>query len=459
MDRKESDDSLERYLLHTIQTELESKWKRAEECKSIARNASLAAELDKLPPHWIQAIAQQLGYLEPMEKADCVLHITHTLGDPAFLQRILVELSRSSLYILKCLLAKGGWSTFQVLSRQANTDESEDSWWWVDDPPTSPLGQLRVRGLVFVGRTLLKTRRYRVAVVPRELRELCRAVLPAAYEMKQHMSERPLGAEHFTPGDTRTYLELLDSVEQCFRRHLPDSFSVKSKQVIRFLERMRLDARPMQEIDQAWEDIQCLFAMVTHASPHKGSIAELRSWDFSYFVSTFIPSYYNESKLAYEEVKRILENLAAFLATVAENGELASDKEIRTALARIPQDDGKINRILRPRARGPEDALRVPSPRANKSILFTNNDLWMIVVLCLEYDEDWQAMTRALERGERSEDRIVDAAEKHRHLLYLRARLLEHGINPYKILWYMKPTASSISEAKRWFDKRKLVGR
>ena len=456
MNRKESDDSLDRYLLHAIQAELERKWKRAEDRKNITKDACLVTELDKLPAHWTQAIAHQLGYLDPMNKEECVRHIAHALANPVFVMKTLLGLSRSSLYILKYVLSKGGWSTFQVLSRQANTDQSEDSWWWMDEPPTSPLGQLRARGLLFVGRTLIKKRVYKVAVVPRELRNLFGDILPQVYAAKNSRRQRSNRGD-FSSADTKTYLELLENVERCFRMHLPEPFPVTNKQVIRFLERLRLNGRPMDEIDQAWEDIQCLFALIAQNSLQKHDVADLKSWDFSYLVSIFIPKYFNEPKLTHEEVKRILENLAVFYQTLANNGDIPTDREIRVALAHIVQEDGKINRILRPHSRGPENALKMAAPTTEKPVLFTNNDIWIITILCLEYNEDWRAMIGDLEQRGCPDRPIVDAARKRRHLLWLRRKLREHNVTPYKVLWHLKPTTAFITEAKRWFDRKKLI--
>ncbi len=49
--------------------------------------------------------------------------------------------------------------------------EEEDSYWWKTEPPISTIGILRLHVLLFVGKAEIGGRMYRVAVVPKDIRE------------------------------------------------------------------------------------------------------------------------------------------------------------------------------------------------------------------------------------------------------------------------------------------------
>ncbi|MBE0477983.1 hypothetical protein IBX65_02530 [Candidatus Aerophobetes bacterium] len=456
MSKGRRDDSIERYLLRSIQEELEKKWKEAEDKKGISKDARLKIELNKLPSHWSQAICQELGYLERMDKDEQIRHITHILTSKKFLEKLLLELSKSSLFILKYLLSRGGWSTFQTLSRQANTDESGDSWWWVDEPPSSPLGQLRERGLVFVGRTPVKNRFYKIVVIPRELRKILSEILLEVYFLKDAMEKRKRQKKNFLPQEEEDYLELIQEVENCFNKYIDDACMLEQRQIVSFLENLRRKKTPLEEIEQAWEDIQCFIHFTECFSFGKTCLEDFKTWDFSYFVSKFIPREYAEPALTYEEVDRILYNVAEFYKNLKEQGKINSDAQIQQAISCIIRKDGKINKILPPSPKGPEVLLKLDVPREGKCIPFTRNDLWSIIVLCLRYSENWQSIISDLEKKEVSK-KITDAKEKKNYLAELKRKIRDSKITPYTLLCCLKPDRREIDRAIRWFYKKKLM--
>lgn len=454
--RRREDDPIGQYLLSCIQAELEKKWREKEDKKGISKDAHLKIELSKLPLQWIQATYHELGYVEKMSKHEQIWYITYILNNAKFLEKILVQLSRSSLFILKYLLSKGGWTTFQSLSRQANTDESSDSWWWTDKPPSSPVGQLRTRGLLFVGRAPVKNRLYKIAVIPRELREILDKILPRVYHLKDRIEQRSRQGKGFLPRDEGKYPELLRDVENYFHRYIDEPFWLKKRQIVTFLQHLRKKNVPFEEIDQAWEDIQCFFNFIQHFSFGKNRLEDFKTWDFSYFVSKFIPEKYEEPALTYEEVRRILHNVAKLYRNLKEKEEIESDKEIQKAVLRIIRKDGKIIRIPSPPAKGPETLLRIAISGSGEHIPFTNNDLWSVIVLCLEYNQSWRTMVSDLE-GKGGGKKIVDAERKKDHLAQLHKKMREGRIRPYTILCHLKPDRREIDRAIRWFYKKKFV--
>ncbi len=444
----------ERYLLRSLQIELERKWKEREDRKGISKDARLKIELNKLPSHWVQAIYKELGYVERVSKKEQIEYITRILCNKRFLEKILVELSRSSLFILKFLLEKGGWSTFQHLSRQAITDESSDGWWWEEEPPSSPLGKLRVRGLVFVGRTPIKKRFYKIGVIPRELRGLLREVLPRVYQMKDLQEKKKTEKRFLNYGDEVNYQELIQEIKDYFNQI--DWFTfLKEDQVIDFLDFLKNRNSPYQEIEKKWSDIQCFHYFVDSFSFDKKSLDEFKVWEFSYFVSRFIPQKFGEYNLVYEDIKRILETVAQLYRFLKDRGEIKSDTEIRKAVSRIIQPDGKIARIPIPRAKGPE-ALLITTLPGKKELVFTNNDLWISIVLYLQYDKSWGRMILDLEKKKKS-NLIVDAERKKEYVFKLKEKLEKNNLSPSHLLSSIKPDRREIDKAFNWFYNKKII--
>jgi len=454
---EEKDNSIERYLLRSIQEELEKKWKEKEDKKGISKDARLKIELSKLPSHWVKAIYYQLGYVEDVSKKEQIQYITHILCNRKFLKKVLVELSRSSLFIIKYLLEKGGWATFQSLSRQANTDESNDGWWWVEEPPLSPLGQLRVRGLVFVGRAPVKNRLYKIAVIPRELRKLLKEILPEVYSLKKVSERKKVKTKKFSPWEEEDYLELIEEIKTYFKKYVDQDLFLRENQVTRFIQSLRKKNLPLEEIDQVWEDIQCFIDFAQYFSFTKKSLEDFKVWDFSYFVSKFIPQEYGESALNYEETRRILQNIASLYHSLKEAGEIKNDTEIQKAISCIVKEDGKINKIPFPPPKGPEILVKVSPSHGKEDVYFTNNDLWSAIVLHLHYNEDWESMISELEKKKTGEQRIPDAERKKEHLLKLREKIKKCKTTPYNLLCYLKPTRKEIEKATKWFYKERFV--
>lgn len=454
MNGRRWNDPDERWVLRSIQMELERKWKEREDRKGISKDARLKIELNKLPTHWIQAIYQELGYVERISKEEQVEYIAYILRNKRFLEKILVELSRSSLFILKYLLSRGGWATFHCLSRQANTDESDDGWWWEEEPPSSPLGQLRVRGLVFVGRTPIKRRFYKIGVIPRELRNLLEEILPRVYQLKNLLEQRRSREKCFSYSQEGDYLELLQEVRDYFNqiRWVP---LLSKEQILDFLRYLREKNLPYQDLEQAWEDIQFFLYFVDSHSFDKKNLDDFKSWEFSYFVSRFIPDEYGGPELTYEETHRILHTIAELYRSLKKRGEIGSDVEIQKAITCILKEDGKIVRIPVPPAKGPEALLVTTIPGSNRELVFTNNDLWSTIVLYLQYEENWESMFLDLEKN--LDQGIVDARRKKEYLLQLKRKLEKSRISPFHLLSSLKPDKKEIDKALTWFYKKKLL--
>jgi tetratricopeptide (TPR) repeat protein len=148
-------------------------WRQEQENKPINLNVRLSAALNQCPSQWINGICQQLG-LDPKAlrvKNKKVTAIQAHLTDPSRLRQVVKALPVDSQRALRYVLDQGGWAKLGPLTRQFGEMDDVGWFWDEEEPPTSPLGQLRVRGLLFVGKAGIEGRNYRVAVIPKELRE------------------------------------------------------------------------------------------------------------------------------------------------------------------------------------------------------------------------------------------------------------------------------------------------
>jgi hypothetical protein len=157
--------------------ELERDWRRVQEDRPLPLGSSLRTLLDKQPAHWVEAIHGRLGLPPARNKRDRSQAIAQRLADPAGLRHVLGTLGREETAGLAHLLARGGWQRLGHFARRFGSD-AQDGWFWVDDPPRSVLGQLRLHGLVFVGRALIDGRRCKVALIPPEIRPPLVVLLP-----------------------------------------------------------------------------------------------------------------------------------------------------------------------------------------------------------------------------------------------------------------------------------------
>lgn len=153
--------------------ELQMRWRRQIENAPLNPNTRLRTALGKLPSHWVEAICRQgdPGEERRTRKA-CIEGLCERLPREDNLRMIWSSLPLPSREVLSWILLENqGWVKVQNLSRRFGAD-TDITWWWNEGQvPATPLGLLRMRGLVFVGKVRDGKRRVRIAVVPVELRK------------------------------------------------------------------------------------------------------------------------------------------------------------------------------------------------------------------------------------------------------------------------------------------------
>lgn len=151
-------------------------WREEEDEKPIRPNITLLTALSRVPVQWLNAAAAAFGLPPVRLRKERARRLAEAMRDPERLREVLAQVSPEARDALRYVLDQGGWCKLSALTRRFGSQEG-DGFWWDEQPPTSPIGQLRARCLLMVGRAALNGRRHRIAVVPAELRPLLATVL------------------------------------------------------------------------------------------------------------------------------------------------------------------------------------------------------------------------------------------------------------------------------------------
>jgi hypothetical protein len=150
-------------------------WRKDQNAKPISLDTKLQATLNKCPSQWIDGIAVYLGYSPKGEKRNKVAAIRAHLLEKPKLKVVASGLPTEAQQALAMVNASG-WLRCGELARRFGAEDN-DGWWWEEDAPQSIIGQLRLAGLLYVGKAPVSRRNLTVAVIPVELRPLLAQLL------------------------------------------------------------------------------------------------------------------------------------------------------------------------------------------------------------------------------------------------------------------------------------------
>ncbi len=141
------------------------------ESKPLPPGTRLRPALNKLPWCWTQGMCVELDLENPTRAPERVDVLEEHLTRPGSIEEVwegLPDDSRRILYWL--VIENGGFATTRELYRKFGPDDDYSWFWQAGFLPTSPLGLLRLNGLVFVGMATIKKHRVKIAAVAMELR-------------------------------------------------------------------------------------------------------------------------------------------------------------------------------------------------------------------------------------------------------------------------------------------------
>ncbi len=149
-------------------------WRKEQESKPINLNTTISAGLNKFPMYWINGVAKALGISTKERKKEKMEKIISKLSTQ--LEEVIGKFTPEAHEALKLVIEAGGWVRYNQLSKKFGGEE-EDSYWWETEPPKSAIGVLRLHALLFVGKAGIGGRMYKVAVVPKDVREELEEIL------------------------------------------------------------------------------------------------------------------------------------------------------------------------------------------------------------------------------------------------------------------------------------------
>ncbi|MDB4894414.1 MAG: hypothetical protein JWN15_676 [Firmicutes bacterium] len=137
--------------------------------KPISLNVRLAPAVKQVPVQWLNAAATHYGLAPTKRRAEREKALAAQLQDPERLRALLAAESDDVRAALQYLIEAGGWCKLPALTKRFGSLDP-DGFFWDEQLPTSAIGRLRLLGLVFIGRAVIDGRRYKVAVIPADLR-------------------------------------------------------------------------------------------------------------------------------------------------------------------------------------------------------------------------------------------------------------------------------------------------
>ncbi len=137
----------------------------------LIRNSSTFRSLmNKYPSHWINWICDHYNINEKLKKEKINAIENRIITD---LNTIVKGLSSDARQVIQMCINQGGFVKYNVLKNF----EDELDYFWDNHISISPIGELRQKGLLFIGKMSINDRKYKIAFIPEEFRDSLQAEL------------------------------------------------------------------------------------------------------------------------------------------------------------------------------------------------------------------------------------------------------------------------------------------
>ncbi|BCX03018.1 MAG: hypothetical protein KatS3mg053_0956 [Candidatus Roseilinea sp.] len=373
---------------------LGERWRIEEENKVIRVNLSLTAALKKIPAKWLDAACQAnrlaLPGDLPKSRRAKVAALVASLTSKDELRRCVTELPPRARAALRCVIDNGGWMRLADLTRDFGSMDG-DGWFWDEEPPTSCLGELRRRALLFIGRTSRTKdgkpgkRMFKVAVVPKDIRDLLRSILSEAAICKEE--EAALARQFATPEDALNdaicavhgYYDALDWQPPLNRGDVED--------FLRYVSRRGFD--PVM----AWFGIEILLAFIETRLHEIQSLDDLCGYHISELASGFVDMTYLQ-RWTLDERRNLVHLVRCLYDRLHERRRVLTETRdaVRSACARLVSGKRKLNLIRRPPPLGGELIFIRINPETNEEERYTFNHQRLLLVWAGAFHQDWRPM-------------------------------------------------------------------
>jgi len=378
---------------------LGDRWRAEEDNKAIRVNLSLTTALNRIPAKWLDAACQanQLtlqGASRPNRRAKVAALVAALTSEEA-LRRCVIALPPRARIALRQVIDNGGWMRLADLTRDFGAMDG-DGWFWDEAPPTSCLGQLRHRALLFVGRTSLTRegrpgkRTFKVAVVPKDIRDLLKGILS---ESAIRREDEMAAAQQFTaPEDllgnalcaAKTHYDVLD--------WQPPLRLSDAEEFLRYAVQHGLDPFAV------WFGIEIFLAFVEVHLHEIQSLDELCGYHISELASSFVDMNYAQRWTLRE--RRSLIYLVRYLYDhLHARGRILDEthEEVSRACARLVSGKRRLNVIHRPVPLGGELVFTRLNLNTGQVEHYTFNHQRLLMVWAEAFHKDWRTMLSACE--------------------------------------------------------------
>jgi hypothetical protein len=130
----------------------------------LRKSSTFQSIMNKYPSHWIDSMCNQYHITQKVKK-DKIRAIENTLMSD--LPRIISGLSKKCKEVLRICMENGGFIKYGMLKDY----DDELGFFWEEQSRTSTVGELRQKGLLFVGKMGFGDRNYKIAFIPVEIRD------------------------------------------------------------------------------------------------------------------------------------------------------------------------------------------------------------------------------------------------------------------------------------------------
>jgi hypothetical protein len=144
----------------------------------LRKSSTFQSVMNKYPSHWIDSMCNHY-HIKQKVKKDKIRAIENTLMSD--LPRIIQDLPEKCKDVLQLCLKNDGFIKYGMLK-----DYDDDlGFFWEKQTPASTIGELRQKGLLFVGKMGFGDRNYKIAFIPVEIRDDLKDLLVSEQKTSQ----------------------------------------------------------------------------------------------------------------------------------------------------------------------------------------------------------------------------------------------------------------------------------
>ena len=161
-------------LLHAFESDQVERFENIQ----LRKSSTFQSIMNKYPSHWIDSMYNQY-HIKQKVKKDKIRAIENTLMSD--LPRIIQGLPTKCKDVLRLCMQNGGFVKYGMLKGY----DDDLGFFWEEQSRASTIGELRQKGLLFVGKMGFGDRNYKIAFIPVEIRDDLKDLLGSTQQTSQ----------------------------------------------------------------------------------------------------------------------------------------------------------------------------------------------------------------------------------------------------------------------------------